>query len=190
MRKPLLRKPRAAPALPPLRRAAESGDPRAAFDAFTQAYVTQRYEVPAGRRAPTPDHVSERFAQSLRGFFGDQVDAVPFGNLDDDLARDRLVERASGEPLSVDAVQSRLTESYYWAAIVISNTLGTALGDYMAKESSEGGLGLEVGGGDGRLLEPALALAEGRIAADAPLYVVKLEHRTSRVIVGDRKSVV
>lgn len=53
--------------------------------------------------------------------------------------------RSSGEPLSVDAVQSRLTESYYWAAIVISNTLGTALGDYMAKESSEGGLGLEVG---------------------------------------------
>jgi uncharacterized membrane-anchored protein len=53
--------------------------------------------------------------------------------------------RASGEPLSVDAVQSRLTEAYYWAAIVISNTLGTALGDYMAKEADKGGLGLEVG---------------------------------------------
>lgn len=53
--------------------------------------------------------------------------------------------RLSGEPLSVDAVQSRLTESYYWAAIVISNTLGTALGDFMAKEAGKGGLGLEVG---------------------------------------------
>ena len=47
--------------------------------------------------------------------------------------------------MSVDAVQSRLTEAYYWGAIVISNTLGTALGDYMAKESAKGGLGLEVG---------------------------------------------
>lgn len=53
--------------------------------------------------------------------------------------------RRSGEPLSVDAVQSRLTEGYYWAAIVISNTLGTAFGDYMAKETAKGGLGLEVG---------------------------------------------
>jgi uncharacterized membrane-anchored protein len=53
--------------------------------------------------------------------------------------------RASGEPLSVDAVQSRLTEAYYWAAIVISNTLGTALGDYMAKDAKDGGLGLAVG---------------------------------------------
>lgn len=53
--------------------------------------------------------------------------------------------KLSGEPLSVDAVQSRLTETYYWAAIVISNTLGTALGDYMAKEADKGGLGLEVG---------------------------------------------
>jgi uncharacterized membrane-anchored protein len=53
--------------------------------------------------------------------------------------------KLSGEPLSVDAVQSRLTEAYYWAAIVISNTLGTALGDYMAKEADKGGLGLEVG---------------------------------------------
>lgn len=52
--------------------------------------------------------------------------------------------RASGEPLSVDAVQSRLTEGYYWVAIVISNTLGTALGDYLAKDSAKGGMGLEV----------------------------------------------
>lgn len=53
--------------------------------------------------------------------------------------------RASGEPLSVDAVQSRLTEAYYWVAIVISNTLGTALGDYLSKETAKGGVGLEVG---------------------------------------------
>jgi uncharacterized membrane-anchored protein len=52
--------------------------------------------------------------------------------------------RASGESLSVDTVQTRLTEGYYWAAIVISNTLGTALGDYLSKESAKGGLGLEV----------------------------------------------
>lgn len=56
-----------------------------------------------------------------------------------------LAWRASGEPLSVDAVQSRLTEGYYWVAIVISNTLGTALGDYLSKETAKGGMGLEVG---------------------------------------------
>ncbi|GBL43950.1 hypothetical protein EMGBD4_14490 [Verrucomicrobiota bacterium] len=41
-------------------------------------------------------------------------------------------------------MQTRLTEGYYWAAIVISNTLGTALGDYLSKESAKGGLGFEV----------------------------------------------
>jgi uncharacterized membrane-anchored protein len=66
--------------------------------------------------------------------------------------------RASGEPLSVDAVQSRLTEAYYWIAIVISNTLGTALGDYLSKESAKGGMGLEVGASTAALGGLLLAL--------------------------------
>jgi uncharacterized membrane-anchored protein len=44
--------------------------------------------------------------------------------------------------ISVDTVSSPKVEAFYWAAIVFSQTLGTALGDWM---SDTGGLGYEGG---------------------------------------------
>jgi uncharacterized membrane-anchored protein len=44
--------------------------------------------------------------------------------------------------LSVDHVQTRKAEIFYWTAILFSNTLGTALGDFLADSS---GLGFEGG---------------------------------------------
>lgn len=40
--------------------------------------------------------------------------------------------------LSVTHVRSRKAESFYWAAILVSNTLGTALGDFLADSSGLG----------------------------------------------------
>ncbi len=46
----------------------------------------------------------------------------------------RLVEKS----LSVTDVRSRRAEVFYWSAILISNTLGTSLGDYLANNSGLG----------------------------------------------------
>lgn len=46
----------------------------------------------------------------------------------------RLTERS----ISVTKVASLRTECFYWAAILASNTLGTALGDYLADDSGLG----------------------------------------------------
>lgn len=43
--------------------------------------------------------------------------------------------------LQVSHVSSRRTEVFYWSAILVSNTLGTALGDYLADDSGLGFLG-------------------------------------------------
>lgn len=43
--------------------------------------------------------------------------------------------------LSVNRVATRKGELFYWTAILISNTLGTALGDYLADDSGLGFLG-------------------------------------------------
>jgi uncharacterized membrane-anchored protein len=40
--------------------------------------------------------------------------------------------------LKVDHIRSRKVESFYWAAILASNTLGTALGDFLADSSGLG----------------------------------------------------
>jgi uncharacterized membrane-anchored protein len=40
--------------------------------------------------------------------------------------------------LSVTRIQSRRGEIFYWMAILVSNTLGTALGDFLADESGLG----------------------------------------------------
>ncbi len=53
----------------------------------------------------------------------------------------RLVEGS----ISVSSVRSKRAEMFYWAAILCSNTLGTALGDYLADEEQGPGLGF-VGG--------------------------------------------
>ncbi|MEO7931756.1 MAG: hypothetical protein ABIT76_01215 [Chthoniobacterales bacterium] len=53
------------------------------------------------------------------------------------LAAWRLTEGS----LRVDHIASRRAEMFYWFAILVSNTLGTALGDYLADDSGLGFLG-------------------------------------------------
>ncbi|NAT40610.1 hypothetical protein CU661_30230, partial [Pseudomonas syringae pv. actinidifoliorum] len=59
---------------------------------------------------------------------------------------------ASEKSLSVDKITTLKGEVFYWVAILISNTLGTALGDYLADDS---GLGF---GGGALLIGSAIAL--------------------------------
>jgi len=46
--------------------------------------------------------------------------------------------RFSGESLSVEHIKTRKVELLYWVAILFSNTLGTALGDFLADDSGLG----------------------------------------------------
>lgn len=46
--------------------------------------------------------------------------------------------RLTKESLSVEHIRTRKVEVLYWAAILFSNTLGTALGDYLADDSGLG----------------------------------------------------
>lgn len=52
-----------------------------------------------------------------------------------------LLWRAVEGSLSVDNINTRRAELFYWIAILFSNTLGTALGDYLADSSGLGFLG-------------------------------------------------
>jgi uncharacterized membrane-anchored protein len=58
------------------------------------------------------------------------------------------VWRAVEGTLAVDRIASRRAEVFYWAAILFSNTLGTALGDFLAHDSDLGFAGgvLLIGG--------------------------------------------
>ena len=47
-----------------------------ALQRLSHDYIHQSYEVPPGRRMPTADHVSERFGEGLRGFYGGRVQEV------------------------------------------------------------------------------------------------------------------
>ncbi len=49
--------------------------------------------------------------------------------------------RLTEKTLSVDSIQSTRAEVFYWAAILFSNTLGTAMGDFLADDSGLGFLG-------------------------------------------------
>jgi uncharacterized membrane-anchored protein len=49
--------------------------------------------------------------------------------------------RSSEGTLSVNPIVTRRAESFYWLAILVSNTLGTALGDFLADDSGLGFLG-------------------------------------------------
>jgi len=49
--------------------------------------------------------------------------------------------RLSEKTLSVDNIQTTRGEMFYWTAILFSNTLGTALGDFLADDSGLGFLG-------------------------------------------------
>lgn len=52
-----------------------------------------------------------------------------------------LVWRRVEGSLSVSRIETRRAEVFYWAAILCSNTLGTALGDFLADDSGLGFLG-------------------------------------------------
>ncbi|WP_456061858.1 COG4705 family protein [Aquirhabdus parva] len=56
--------------------------------------------------------------------------------------------RLSGQTLDVEKIRSPKTELIYWMAILVSNTLGTALGDFLADSSGLGYAGgaLLIGG--------------------------------------------
>jgi uncharacterized membrane-anchored protein len=63
-----------------------------------------------------------------------------------------LIWKASEKTLSVTDVHTRRGEVFYWTAILVSNTLGTALGDFLADDS---GLGF---GGSALLISAVLGI--------------------------------
>lgn len=79
----------------------------------------------------------------------------------------RMVEGS----ISVSSVRSRRAEIFYWTAILCSNTLGTALGDYLADEEQGPGLGF-VGGA---------VLIGGTIAVIAAVYMVARRLKVANV---------
>ena len=52
-----------------------------------------------------------------------------------------MIWRLSVGTLSVDHIASPRAETFYWVAILFSNTLGTAAGDFLADDSGLGFLG-------------------------------------------------
>ncbi len=52
-----------------------------------------------------------------------------------------LIWKATEKTLAVTDIKSRRAEIFYWTAILFSNTLGTALGDFLADNSGLGFLG-------------------------------------------------
>lgn len=51
-------------------------DPLAALDRLERDYIAQRHDPPPGRRRPTAQQLSERFADNLRIFYGGRVGQV------------------------------------------------------------------------------------------------------------------
>jgi len=94
------------------------------------------------------------------------------------------VWRMSEKSLSVDHIQSRRGELFYWAAILVSNTLGTALGDYLADDS-----GLGFAGGAlliGSLIAcVALAYYQTRISRVALFWLAFVLTRPFGATLGD-----
>jgi len=83
-----------------------------------------------------------------------------------------IVWRLTEKSLSVTDVRSLRAEVFYWSAILVSNTLGTSLGDYLADDS---GLGFAGGaaliGGVIALIVAVYLLAKRAKAASPALYV-------------------
>jgi Patatin-like phospholipase len=51
-------------------------DPVAAIASLEHAYIRQDFDVPPGRKSPTREHVSARFAEGIQAMFGQRVDEV------------------------------------------------------------------------------------------------------------------
>ena len=56
--------------------AAALNDPVQALAALEHAYIRQDFDVPPGRKSPTKEHVSERFAEGIHAMFGHRVREV------------------------------------------------------------------------------------------------------------------
>jgi len=94
------------------------------------------------------------------------------------------VWRMSEKSLSVDHIQSRRGELFYWAAILVSNTLGTALGDYLADDSGLGfaGSALLIGS---LIACVALAYYQTRISRVALFWLAFVLTRPFGATLGD-----
>ena len=75
-----------------------------------------------------------------------------------------LIWKLTEKSLSVTNIRSLRGESFYWAAILVSNTLGTALGDFLADDS---GLGFSGG---------ALLIGSLLLLLVLAYYFTKLSH--------------
>lgn len=86
--------------------------------------------------------------------------------------------------LSVDHVRSRKAEIFYWTAILFSNTLGTALGDFLADDSGLGFMGgaLVIGS---LLAFVLLAVKFTRVSRVALFWVAFVLTRPFGATVGD-----
>ena len=90
----------------------------------------------------------------------------------------------SEKSISVDRIRSRRVELFYWAAILVSNTLGTALGDFLSDDS---GLGF-IGGASligGLILLAAWAYAFTRINRTALFWIAFVLTRPFGATFGD-----
>jgi uncharacterized membrane-anchored protein len=96
------------------------------------------------------------------------------------LAAWRVLEKS----ISVDELGSRRAEVFYWAAILVSNTLGTALGDFLADDS---GLGFAGGAAliGGLLAVVVVATFATRISRVALFWVAFVLTRPFGATLGD-----
>jgi uncharacterized membrane-anchored protein len=98
--------------------------------------------------------------------------------------------RALGS-IAVDSVSSPKSEAFYWTTIMFSQTLGTALGDYVADGRDEipAGLGLGYGGSalifGAMLALIALAYYRTRISRTALFWAAFILTRPLGAVVGD-----
>jgi uncharacterized membrane-anchored protein len=94
------------------------------------------------------------------------------------------VWRMTEQSLAVDRIASLRGELFYWAAILFSNTLGTALGDYLADDSGLGFAGgaLLIGG---LLLAVVLAKCFTRISSVALFWLAFVLTRPFGATLGD-----
>jgi uncharacterized membrane-anchored protein len=92
--------------------------------------------------------------------------------------------RISTGSLSVDHVSTRKAEIFYWVAILVSNTLGTALGDFLADTS---GLGFAGGAAliGGLLAVVVAATFLTRISRVALFWIAFVLTRPFGATVGD-----
>jgi uncharacterized membrane-anchored protein len=86
--------------------------------------------------------------------------------------------------LSVDEVSSRRREAFYWTAILVSNTLGTALGDFLADDSGLGFLGGAIVVGSILAVVLVLALAT-RVSRVLLFWVAFVATRPFGATLGD-----